>query len=133
MAATRSSVLDWYPHLIKPPGTPPGWVFGVVWSLIYGLMGVAGWLVWRCIGTGPALRPWGWQLLLNAAWSPAFFGLRSPSVGLLVILLLMIMVLQTIRTFSWLSRPATWLFVPYLAWIGYATYLNMGIVLLNHR
>ena len=72
----------WYPSLTPPPGTPPNWVFAPVWSALYVMIGVAAWLVWKRRGPSRALRLWGWQLAANALWAPAFFGLRSPPLGM---------------------------------------------------
>lgn len=116
---------------------PPDWVFGPVWTVLYVLMGVSAWLVWRRQDLAPhrtfvALRLWGWQLLLNALWTPAFFGLRNPVLGLVVVVALLVLVLLTIVAFHRVRRmTAAALLVPYAAWIAYATYLNAGIVWLN--
>ena len=133
-AATRSSVDTWYAGLQKPPGTPPPLVFPIVWTALYVLMGTAAWLVWQHGSVRPVrhfLRRWGWQLLLNAAWTPAFFGLRSPALGLAVILPLLATVVWTARGFFSVQRVAGWMLVPYAAWVAYAAYLNGGILLLN--
>ncbi len=128
----------WYRALLHPPGTPPDWVFGPVWTVLYVLMGVSAWLVWRRQDTAPqrtfvALRLWGWQLLLNAMWTPALFGLRSPILGLVIILALLTLILLTIIAFRRVRRmTAAALLVPYAAWVAYVAYLNAGIVLLNY-
>lgn len=133
---TASSLSVWYHALARPPGTPPDWAFGLVWTVLYVLMGISAWLVWRRQdaaprGTFAALRLWGWQLLLNAAWTPAFFGLRSPLLGLLVVVPLLALVLLTTGVFHRLSHTAAALLFPYAAWVAYATYLSVGFVLLN--
>lgn len=135
-AATTSSVRGWYLTLARPPGTPPNWLFGPVWTVLYLTIGVSAWLVWRRIDVGlerkrAALRVWGWQLLLNAAWAPAFFGLRSTAWGLMVIVPLLGAILLTIRRFLPLQRWAALLLVPYAVWISYATYLNAALWWLN--
>jgi len=126
-----SSLGTWYLSLTPPPGTPPSWVFAPVWATLYVLVGVAGWLVWRRIGAGPPLRLWGWQLLLNALWTPAFFGLRSTAAGLVVLLLLWPLVLLTMHAFRGLDRVAAALLLPYALSIGYAAYLAAGFWWLN--
>lgn len=133
---TASSVGTWFHALARPPGNPPNWVFGPVWTVLYALMGVSAWMVWRGQDAAPrrtfaALRLWGWQLLLNAAWAPAFFGLHSPLLGLVVILLLLALILLTIGVFRHLNGTASALLLPYAAWVAYATYLNAGFLLLN--
>ncbi len=121
----------WYLSLTRPPGTPPDWVFGPVWTALYAMMGVAAWLVWRRVGAGPALRLWGWQFAANALWTPSFFGLHRTALGLAVLLVLLVLVAATMRAFLRLSPPAGWLLLPYLAWTGYAFYLNAGFWWLN--
>ena len=130
-AVTATSVRGWYLSLTQPPGTPPNWVFGPVWGLLYVLMGVAAWLVWRQSGASRPIRLWGWQLLLNALWTPAFFGLHSPGLGLVVIIALLVLLVVTTQSFIRISRPATWLMLPYVGWTAYATYLNVGFWWLN--
>jgi tryptophan-rich sensory protein len=121
----------WYVALSKPAGTPPNWVFPVVWTTLYALMALAGWRVWRRAGVAPALRWWCAQLALNALWSPVFFGLHHPLAALLVIVALLAAIVVTVVQFARLDRPAAWMLYPYLAWVGYATYLNVGIAWLN--
>ena len=133
---TASSVRTWYLTLTPPPGTPPNWLFAPVWTALYVLMGVSAWLIWRDLALPPpwrygALRLWGWQLGLNALWTPAFFGLQSPALGLLVILALLMLVALTVRRFLQLNRVSGLLLVPYLAWVCYAAYLNAGFLWLN--
>ncbi|HYZ21941.1 MAG TPA: TspO/MBR family protein [Rhodopila sp.] len=129
---TSHAIPGWYRLLQKPPGTPPDWVFGPVWACLYVMIGVAGWLVWKRIGSSAPLRLWGWQLAANAAWAPAFFGLRRLSLGMAVIVVLLVLIGLTIRSFRRVSRPAALLLLPYLGWCLYAAYLNAGFLLLNH-
>lgn len=131
---TRGSLETWYASLEKPLGTPPGLVFPVVWAFLYVLMGTAAWLVWREGSVTPVrryLRRWGWQLLLNALWTPMFFGLRSPLLGILVLVPLLGGVTWTARGFFRVQRSAGWLMVPYAVWVAYACYLNIGVWILN--
>ena len=131
---TAASVKSWYPTLLKPAGTPPAWVFGPVWSTLYLLMGTAAWLVWRqrtAADVTLALTLFFAQLALNATWSFVFFGLREPGLALLEILALLAAILATMTNFAQLSRLASWLMVPYVAWVLYATFLNFGIWRLN--
>ncbi len=132
--ATAESVKDWYPGLVKPPGTPPDSVFGPVWTTLFVLMAVAAWQVWTRSGfegARLAFALFGLQLLLNIAWSFLFFGLRQPGAALVEILLLWVAILITILAFKPHSLVAALLLLPYLAWVGYATYLNYGIWRLN--
>lgn len=132
---TATSVNTWYPTLHAPWGKPPNWLFAPVWTTLYVLMGCAAWLVWRRPGSHSAshsaLRLWGWQLAANAAWTPLFFGLRSPGLALLMILALIGLLVATIRAFRPVSALATVLLLPYLAWTLYATWLNFGFWWLN--
>jgi benzodiazapine receptor len=120
----------WYLSLAPPPGTPPEWVFGAVWTVLYVLMGIAAWRVWR-LGAFAALRLWGWQLALNAAWPPVFFRLQSPGAALAVILSLLALVGLTTGAFVRLEKWTGALMLPYLGWVCYATYLNAGFWWLN--
>lgn len=135
-AITAGSVRGWYASLAAPPGTPPNWLFAPVWTTIYPVMGVAAWLVWRRVDVGAdrkraALRMWGWQLLVNSLWSPAFFGLHQLGLSLVVIGLLLVAVLLTIRRFAPIQPIAAAMLAPYAVWVAYATYLNAGFWWLN--
>ena len=106
-------------------------MFGPVWTALYGCIGVSAWLVWRRVDVGlhkkrAALRIWGWQLLVNALWPPAFFGLHSPALGMLVIVVLLGAIVLTLRAFWPVNRPAALVLLPYLTWVAYAAYLNGG-------
>ncbi len=131
---TAASVKSWYPTLMKPAGTPPAWVFGPVWSTLYALMATAAWLVWKQRSAADvtlALALFFTQLALNATWSFVFFGLRRPGLALLEILVLLATIIATTANFAQFSRPAFWLMTPYVGWVSYATYLNVGIWRLN--
>jgi tryptophan-rich sensory protein len=132
---TSSSVQGWFASLTRPPLAPPNWVFAPVWTVLYGMIGVSAWRVWR---TGRpdsyrALLLWGWQLLFNALWSPAFFGFHSPGLALAVILVLLVLAGLTLRRFARIDRAAAWLLAPYVAWGVYAAYLTGGFFVLNGR
>ena len=125
---------DWYPSLVKPSWTPPGWIFGPVWTVLYILMGVAAWRIWyrfRWRGARVPLTLFGIQLVLNALWTPAFFGLQSPLLGLVVILLLWAVLTATTIAFGRSDRPAGLMLLPYLAWVSFATILNFELWRLN--
>ncbi len=133
--ATQTSVTTWYPTLAKPWFTPPDWLFAPVWTLLYAMMGGAAFLVWR-VGSdrAPVRAALGWfglQLALNAAWSFAFFGARSPGLGLIVIAALWAALAWTTDRFFRLRAAAGGLMVPYLLWVSYAAALNAGVWLLN--
>ncbi len=136
-ALTAAGLPGWYPSLRAPPGTPPDWLFGPVWTVLYALIGVSAWLVWRDVMVAAhrkrgALRAWGWQLLLNALWTPFFFGLHMPGPALVCIAALLVAIVVTIVQFWRLRRGAALMLVPYLAWTCYASYLNAGFWWLNN-
>lgn len=124
----------WYETLNKPTWTPPNWIFPVVWPILYALMGISAWLVWKKSGfteVRDALTLFLVQLALNAAWSWLFFGLHQIGTALAEIILLWILILFTLLAFQTHSRWAAWLLAPYLLWVGYATALNFSIWNLN--
>ena len=122
----------WYRDLIKPPGTPPPWVFGPVWSVLYLLMGVAlGRLLVR--KAWPAVWVFGIQFALNLMWTPVFFGNHRIDVALAVIAAIWFGVVATIQLARKADRPSVWLLFPYLLWVSYASYLNAGFYWLNGR
>lgn len=121
----------WYAALQKPAFNPPGWVFGPVWTLLYVLIGVAGWRLWRAQRNSAAMALWGLQLLLNYLWSPAFFGMHNPALALGVIVALLAAIVATIAAAWRRERTAALLLLPYAAWVGFATVLNAAIVALN--
>lgn len=132
--ATAARPAGWYAALTHPPGTPPDGVFGPVWTLLYVLMAIAVWRVWRHREHPRRAQAFGiflGQLVLNLLWSGLFFALTLPLVALLDLLVLWGTVAWMTRRFFGIDRAAGWLVVPYLAWAGYAGYLNAGIVWLN--
>jgi len=125
---------DWNDSLEKPWFYPPGWLFGPTWTALYVMMAVAAWLVWRGRGlqrTQGALGLWVAQLALNLAWTGIFFGLEQPGWGLVEIAVLWLAIAATIVAFWRHSEPASWLLVPYLAWVTFATALNFELWRLN--
>lgn len=131
--ATASSVGSWYATLAKPAFNPPNWVFSPVWTLLYAMMAVAAWRVWRLdgrLGSLP-LGMFALQLALNLAWSVLFFGLRAPLAALIDVLALLVAIAATLALFMRRDRVAGWLMVPYLAWVMFASVLNLAIVQLN--
>jgi benzodiazapine receptor len=125
---------DWYEALSKPSWTPPAWLFGPVWTVLYLMMAAAAWLVWRRHGLVGAAVPLGLfavQLALNAAWSPVFFGLHAVGWGFAVIVGLWVAVLATMVAFWRVVPAAGWMMVPYQLWITFAGALNLAIWRLN--
>lgn len=134
-AATATSVHGWYQGLAKPPFNPPDWLFAPVWSVLYLMIALAGWRLWRrraAAGAGAALRWWGLQLGFNLAWSFVFFGARLPGAALADIVLLLGAIGVTILLAARVDRAAAWLLAPYAAWTAFAALLNASIWYLNN-
>ncbi len=124
----------WYAGLVKPSWNPPDWLFGPVWTLLYAMMAVAAWLVWREGGwkaRKPALGLYLVQWALNALWTPLFFGMHRPGLAFAEILVLDLAVLASLIVFWRVRRAAGLLLVPYGLWAGFATVLNFTIWRLN--
>lgn len=133
-AVTTPQIPTWYKELAKPSWNPPDWVFGPVWSVLYLLMGVAAWLVWRKFGIGKAamaLVVFAVQLGLNTLWSVLFFGLQDPGAAAVEIVALWIAIAATIVAFAKHSRVAASLLAPYLLWVSFAAVLNWTIWWMN--
>jgi benzodiazapine receptor len=135
LVVTDRGFLSWYAAIEKPAFTPPSWVFGPVWTILYLLMGVAAFLVWRKgLGLRVVRIALAWflvQLALNASWTPVFFGLHRIGWALLVIGLLWAAIVVTTYHFLRVFRPAGLLLVPYLLWVSFAAVLNASIWHLN--
>lgn len=133
--ATQSTVNTWFTTLEKPFFNPPPWLFAPVWIVLYIMMGIALALVWHRglhhLWVKTALYHFAFQLLLNALWSIVFFGLKSPLLGLLVIIPLIVVLLMTFKWFRIVYKPAAYLLIPYIIWIFFATALNFEIWRLN--
>jgi tryptophan-rich sensory protein len=133
--ATVSSVATWYPGLNKPAFNPPNAVFGPVWTVLYVLMALAAWRVWRAPAPDgrrrQALVLYGVQLVLNLAWSLIFFGLRRPDLALADIVALLAALIATTAAFWRIDRPAGLMLLPYIAWVAFASALNFEIWRLN--
>ncbi|MCH9627932.1 MAG: Tryptophan-rich protein TspO [Chlamydiales bacterium] len=128
---TAQSVSTWYPTLNKPIGTPPSWVFGPVWTILYILMALSLYFVWRQKGSLGAYFCWGLQLFLNLIWSLLFFTLQNPLLGLIDICALWLAIVATLIACARYSYWASILLVPYLIWVSYALFLNAMIYVLN--
>ena len=129
---TTPALYPWYASLSKPSWTPPNWLFGPVWTILYVAMAIAAWLVWRKVGlTAVPMQLFLLQLLLNVAWSAVFFRLRSPGPAFAEIVMLWFAILATSVEFWRVVPAAGWLLLPYLIWVSYATALNFSIWRLN--
>jgi len=126
---TYPSLQNWYPYITKPFFTPPSFIFAPVWIILFLLMGISIYLVWE---NKKINLNWFWlQLGLNIMWSIIFFGLKSPALGFIVILLLWFAIFKTIKEFGKYNKLASYLLYPYLIWVSFAGILNFSIMLLN--
>ncbi len=135
LAALLSGGMDRYRGLNQPPLSPPGWLFPVVWTILYLLMGYAAYLVMTS-GKEPeeirkALQPYWLQLAANFVWPLLFFRWELPLTALLWLVVLWVLIFLTIRSFSKINERASDLLIPYILWVTFASYLNLGIYLLN--
>jgi tryptophan-rich sensory protein len=121
----------WYEALRKPWFNPPNWLFGPAWTTLYVLIAIAGWRVWQRERSGRLMWLWWLQLALNFLWSPVFFGAQQPGAALAVIVVLLATILAFIGIAWNRDRPAALLFLPYAAWVVFATLLNGSIFFLN--
>ena len=130
---TSPKIKTWYAGLIKPNFNPPNWIFGPVWTILFLLMGVALFLIWRQTKAKnkTALTLFGIQLGLNIFWSVLFFGLQSPQNAFIEIILLWLIILLTIISFYKISKTASILLIPYIAWVSFAAVLNFYLWRLN--
>ena len=125
---------SWYEALAKPVWTPPNWLFPIAWTMLYLMIAIAGWLVWRAVGfsaAGLAFVFYIAQLLCNAAWSWLFFGIHRMDLALIDIIVLWLAVVANIIAFYALHTGAAYLLVPYLLWVTYAAALNFAIWQMN--
>jgi translocator protein len=122
---------EWYADLIKPSFNPPAWLFGPVWTVLYIFIAIAGWRVWKRDPTGWPMKLWWAQLVLNFLWTPVFFAAHQIALALIVILLLLAAILAFIATAWRQDRVGALLFVPYAAWVAFASVLNGAIWALN--
>ena len=126
---TLPALETWYPALTKPFFNPPNFIFGPVWTILFLLMGVSIFLVWE---NKKVNINWFWlQLGLNVLWSAIFFGLQSPFLGFITILILWYSIFMTIKEFGKYNKLASYLLYPYLIWVSFATLLNFSIMILN--
>ena len=132
---TMVAIPTWYAGLNKPFFSPPNWLFGPVWSVLYILMGVALGRVWyygrRHLWGKTALYHFGAQLIFNGLWSLVFFGLKNPLLALIVIIILWILIERSIYWFRVVDKKSAYMLYPYIAWVSFASILNASILYLN--
>lgn len=130
-----NSITTWYQWLEKPLLAPPNWIFGPVWTLLFALMGISGYLIWsQGIAKKKvknALYLFGFHYIVNISWSFIFFGLQNPAAAFIEICSLWLLILACMLVFYKIQKTATWLLLPYLVWVSFAGYLNLSIWLLN--
>ena len=133
--ATITFKEPWYSLLNKPTFNPPDWIFGPVWTFLYTLMGISAGIIWEKglerEEVREALQIFGVHLLLNAFWTILFFGFQTPEIALAEILILLITIILYTRRFYRIDHISGWMQVPYIAWVSFATILNLSIVWLN--
>lgn len=122
---------EWYEQIAKPRWRPPNWLFGPAWLVLFTLITASAWLVWREAGFGLALAVYAVQLVLNAAWSALFFGLRRPDLAFVDLVALWLSIAAMIALYAPIHATAAWMMVPYLAWVAFAGALNYTIWQMN--
>lgn len=132
---TFSAIPSWYAYLDKPPFSPPNYLFGPVWTILYTLMGISAYLIYKKglkkKEVKSALKVFAAQLILNSLWSIFFFGLRNPELAFAEIILMLATIVVTILRFNKISKTAAYLLIPYLLLVSFASILNLSIALLN--
>lgn len=133
---TTPAIPTWYVHLNKPFFSPPNWLFGPVWTILYILMGISFGLIWQKYKKEDktilyAMKLFGIQFLLNMIWSPVFFGFKNLFPAFIVIVLMWFFLFKTIWAFAKIDKKASRLLYPYLAWISFASILNFSVWILN--
>lgn len=131
LIGTQAQPGTWYEGLEKPPFNPPNWIFGPVWTALYVMIGIAGARIFLKDRSHPAMRIWIAQMVLNWMWSPIWFGLQLIWPAFIVISLMWVSILAFILTTWRFDRVSALLFIPYLAWVSFASVLNLTIGLLN--
>ena len=132
--ATTTNINSWYADLTKPILNPPNWVFGPVWTILYGLIGVSFYLLWTTQATYSKARAYivfFVQLILNASWSIVFFGLHLFVPAIIIVLALLMTIIGMIVTYRKFSNWSAYLLLPYAVWVSFASYLTIAIALLN--
>lgn len=134
LAAASGAVFmpgQWYERLQKPTWTPPDWLFAPAWTVLYIIIAVAGWLVWQADGVGPAIGMWAANLAFNGFWSWLMFGLHRIGLALTDATAMLVTIIGFIILAWPINQTAALLFVPYLAWVAFATALNAAILIRN--
>lgn len=133
---TTPAIPTWYANLDKPFFSPPNWLFGPVWTILYFLIGISFALIWNKYKKGDkkivaAMKLFGIQFLLNLIWSPVFFGMKNLFLALVVIVAMWYFILKTIKAFAKIDKTPAYLLYPYFAWVSFASLLNFAVWILN--
>lgn len=129
---TISAIPTWYLYLTKPFFSPPNWVFGPVWTILYAMIGISAFLIYESKKNNrKALKVFAIQMALNFIWTPMFFGLKDLSLAFVVIIAMWYYIFLTIKEFAKINKTASYLLYPYLAWVSFASLLNFSIWILN--
>ena len=131
LIGTQSVPGAWYEGLAKPPFNPPNWIFGPVWFALYVMIAVAGWRIWMIDPKSSAMKLWFAQMALNWLWSPVWFIGQQLWPAFAIIVANLALIVAFILAARKQDMIASWLFVPYLAWVGFASLLNLSIAILN--
>jgi len=131
LIGTTTAPGEWYASLNKPPFNPPNWLFGPVWSILYVLIAIAGWRTFLADRAGAGMKLWYGQMILNWAWSPVWFSLHLLWPAFAVILVIFVLIVAFIIERWNRDRLSASLFIPYAAWVGFASVLNFSVALLN--
>ena len=121
----------WYQSLVKPAFNPPNWIFGPVWTILYVMIAVAGWRLWEHHRSSAAMKIWWLALVLNFLWSPTFFGMQQLGLAFVIIVAMLLSIFAFIFQSAKLDRTSALLFIPYAAWVSFATLLNASLWHLN--
>jgi translocator protein len=122
---------QWYASLVKPLFNPPNWIFGPVWTVLYIMIAISGWMLWQNHRKSTAMKLWFLAISLNFLWSPAFFGMQNVGLALIIIIAMLASIIAFIATSRKLNTKIAALFLPYGAWVAFATLLNVSIFMLN--
>lgn len=133
---TQSSIKTWYPTIEKPSFNPPNWIFAPVWTLLFILMGISAGMIWNKFEENKVLVKkgmlfFGIQLFFNALWSYLFFGLKNVLLASIEIILLLLLIYETYLIFKKIDKMASFLLIPYMVWVGFASILTINIYVLN--
>ena len=132
-ALLSGNIMNNYQSMAQPPLSPPGWIFPIVWAILYILMGISSWLIYTSDSfyRKSALQVYALQLVVNFFWTIIFFNLQMYLFAFIWLLFLLVLIIVMIIAFYRINKTAAYLLIPYLLWVCFAGYLNFGVYLLN--